>query len=244
MTAAIPARSEVVKLEPDDRADRDAERAALVAEIEAQLPDAIASPAEYAAIADLEKRCDRFIANHEPAFDDHCATARKVWLQACEIRSVFLDAPKQLKARCRALLGAYKELQDRIRRDEERRIADAQRLEEVARRKAEARALEQAGQKELAAVVRAAPVETAPVVLPSVVPDVAGLSYREVWTWEPVGGDTPTNRTRALSVMVRPDVLPFVSLNDGGLTAFATRTKGTIKVPGIRFFSKQVPVRR
>lgn len=244
MTAATEPRSELVILEPRNRATLDSERSQLIQDVESQLPAEIVSPSEYEAIADLESSLDRFIDRAEPLFDDHCKTAHRVWKQATDIRAAFLDAPKRLKARCRLLLGAYKDREDRIRRDEERRIAEEQRQAEIVRLKAEAKLAEQSGQKELAAAIRATPVDAPSVVLPSAVPDVHGLSYREDWYWEPVGGDSPANRQRALSLMVRPEYVMFVALNDGGLTAFAKRTKGTIKVPGILFRSRQVPVRR
>jgi hypothetical protein len=243
MTTATEPRQELVLLEPRDRGRLDLERAVLLAEIEKDVPIEIVSPLEYSAAAELERRLGVFIATTEPAFDEHCTAAHKVWKQACEIRALFLDAPKRLKAELRVRLSAYKEKQDRIRRDEERRLALEEQAREQKRLNAEAKLAEQQGQKALAKAIRATPVEAPAVVLPSVVPDV-GLSFREDWCWEPVGGDTPANRLRALGLLVRADYLTLITFNDSGLTQFARRTKGTIKVPGIRFFSKQVPVRR
>jgi hypothetical protein len=243
MPVAEP-RQEVVLLEPRERAQLDRDRDALVAEIESQLPTEIVSPAEYTAIADLEARLGRFIDRTEPLFDEHCSAAHKVWKQACGIRSLFLDAPKTLKERCRALLGAYKAAEARHRAEEERRLALEQQVAERKRLNDEAKLAEKQGEKELAKAIRNTPVHAPAVVLPSAVPDVAGLSYREDWTWEPIGGDTPAYRMRALSLLVRPEYLQLLAFNDAALTQFARRTKGTIRVPGIRFFSKQVPVRR
>jgi hypothetical protein len=243
MAVASEPRQEVVLLEPRDRALLDTERAALLEEVERELPAEIVSPLEYAAIADLERRVGRFIDKAEPLFDEHCSAAHRVWKQACEIRSLFLDAPKRLKTRARALLGAFKEREERERRDQERRLAEEEHQRELARQKAEAKLAERQGQPELAKAIRAQPVEAHAVVLPSSVPDV-GLSFREDWCWEPVGGDTPAYRMRALALLVRADYLTLVTFNDSGLTQFAKRTKGTIRVPGIRFFKKQVPVRR
>ena len=92
--------------------------------------------------------------------------------------------------------------------------------------------------------MREQPIDLPPVSLPSAVPDVPGLTFREDWYWQPIGGDTPANRARAVTMMVKPDVAPFLTLSDAALTSFAKRTKGTIKVPGIEFKSKQTPVRR
>ena len=43
---------------------------------------------------------------------------------------------------------------------------------------------------------------------------------------------------------MKPEYLQFVKFDDAGLTAFGRRTKGTVKVPGIVFRSRQVAVRR
>jgi hypothetical protein len=149
-----------------------------------------------------------------------------------------------LKARARNLLRLYTEREEQTRRDEERRIAEEERQREVERQKQEARLLDKPGQKDLAAAVRRQPVEAPVVVLPSAVPEVAGLSYRDEWTWTVVGGDSPENRKRAIVAMVGPEYGQFLKFDDAALNAFAHRTKGTIKVPGLQFFKRKIPVRR
>ena len=243
-TLTTEPRQELVLLEPTNRAQLDADRSALIAAIEAELPAEIISPSEYAGVAELEARIDRFVHQVQPLFDDHCSAAHKVWKSACAIRAAFLDAPQQLKATCRLLLSAYKTKEDRIRRDEERRLAEEQRQIEIERQKAEAKLLEAQGQKELAKALRATPVDAPAVVLPSIVPEVQGLSYREDWYWEPAGGDTPHNRRRAIRMIVREEYADFLKWDDAALTAWAKRNKGTSKIPGIVVHSRQVPVRR
>jgi hypothetical protein len=243
MTAAAEPRSELVLLEPRTRVQLETERTELLTEIEKELPAEIASPQEYAAIADLELRLSRFIERTEPEFDDLCSAAHKAWRKACDIRALFIDTPKKVKARLRALLGAYKEAEDRRRHAEERRIALEEHQKETARLLAEAKLLEKQGEKQMAKAIRSTPVAAPVVVLPSQLPEV-GLSYREEWGWEPVAGNTPRGRAIALSMLVKPEFVEFTALNDAGLTAFAHRTKGTVRVPGIKFFSKPVAVRR
>jgi DNA (cytosine-5)-methyltransferase 1 len=244
MTTTAEPRTQLVYLEPPDRATLDADRAELITRAQLELPAEIISPQEYQAVADLEARIGAFIDRVGPLFDTHCKAAHQVWQQATRIRAVFLDGPIALKKRARDLLAAYKAKEDRIRRDEERRIAEEQRRIDLDRQKAEAKLLEQSGQVELAKAIRAQPVEAVAVSLPSVVPDVSGLSFRTDWYWEPVGGDTPGNRARSLALIVRPEYLQFVEWNDAALTAFAKRTKGTVRIPGIRFASREVPIRR
>lgn len=234
-------RHELVVLEPPGRAALDAERDRLLAE--AHLPDTIDSRAAYEDVAALELRVGQFIARVEPLFDDHCAAAHKVWKSACTIRALFLDGPKALKAKARALLAVYVATEARARQDRERALAETARQDELARLAREAASLEAAGQPEIAAAVRATPVDLPAIVLPTEVPDV-GLTYRDDWYWQPVGGDTPANRARALAMLVRADYVQLLRFDDGALTAFAKRTKGTIRIPGIEFKTRKVPVRR
>ena len=234
--------TETVTIELPNRAGLDAERAVVLAEC-AALPPEIASPQEFKAIEQYEARVSDFLARAEPLFDDHVSAALKVHRQACALRKAFVEPAQALKARCRAMLGAYKERELRLRREEEQRIADTQRAEQLAAQKREAKALRDEGQPEAAAAVLAAPIDVAPVVLPSIVPDVEGLTFREDWYWEPVGGDTPLHRARALTLLC-PKWAQFVKLDDAALTAIAKRLKGAYRVPGIVFRSKQVPVRR
>lgn len=237
-------QTELVRLEPKNRATLDAERDALIGAVMKELETEIASPAEYAGVAEIEQRLDAFIAKVEPEFDDLCGIAHKAWKKACGIRSLFLDAPKALKARARQLLGDYKAREERQRRDAERELAEQQRRDDLERQKREAALLDKQGHAELAQAVRSQPVVAPVVVLPSAVPEVEGLSFREEWTWIPVGGDTPHNRARTVALLVRPEYAQLLKLDDAGLTSFARHTKGTTRVPGIQFFSKQIPVRR
>lgn len=237
-------RTEIVYLEPKERAALDVEREALISEIDQRLQTDIATPDEYRIVADIESRVSQYLDRVEPQFDDHCRAAYRVWKSACDIRERFLSVPKAMKDRARRLLSEFKSREETARRDEEIRIAKEQFDAAVERQRAEARLLKDQNQPEMAAALLQTPVDAPAVSLPSTVPQVDGLSYREDWYWQPVGGDTPANRIRALSMLVKPEYLPFVALHDAGLTAFARRTKGTIKVPGITFGKKQIPVRR
>ena len=243
MTVAAEPRHALVLLEPRDRITLDTEQQALIEEVEHELPAEIVSPQEYAALADFDRRLGEFIKRTKPMFDQHCDDAYKVWKQATGIRELFVGPLENLKTRIRSLISGYKAREEQARREEERRLAfeEHQRLE--AQRKQEAKLAEQQGQKELAKAIRATPVETPTVVLPSTLPDV-GLSFRDDWTWEPVGGNTPANRVRALKMIVPERYVSLVRFDDAAMRAFANQTKGEVRVPGIRFYQKPVPVRR
>lgn len=233
----------LVLLEPKNRAEIDAQRAALVYEAERELPDEIASPAEYSAVGELEKRLGAYVDTFEPVFDEHVSAANKVWKTACAIRGMFLDVPKALKTKCRRLRGAYEQKEQEARRAEERRIAEEQRLADMKRRNEEAKLLEKQGQKDMAAAVRQQPVHAQHVSLPSAVPAVQGVaSTRSNWTWRIAGCTGPDGgrkdkaaRKRAAALVPRQ----YLDLDDAALTGLRTM-RGTVKVPGIEFYEEKV----
>jgi len=242
---ATEVRSAIVLLEPRERPSFEAERAELLTAAEPVIDHSIETPEQYSAVADVEARIGRFIDAVEPIFDRHCSDAHRVWKSACDIRTAFLGIPKELKAKARTLLGEYKQREARQRREAEARETERLAAIERARLELEAASLERQGQPEIAAAVREQPIDLPAVVLPSAVPDIQGLTYREDFYWQPIGGDTPANRAKVLLLMAKDaQYAQFLKLDDGGLTAFAKRTKGTIRIPGIEIKSRQVPVRR
>lgn len=234
-------REALVLLEPKNIRQIDLARAQLTVDVEATLPpDVISSPAEYSAVAAVEAKIGAYLSTYEPVFDEHVADAHKVWKQACSIRGVFIDGPKALKERARRLLGAYKDTQERLRRQEEDRLRQEEQRRLEADRAAKAKQLEKAGRKEDAAIVKATPVQAPVVALPSAVPQVDGLTYRDEWKWRPIAGDTPAGRKQAAQIVPRD----YLKLDEVALNALARSMKGSVKVPGIEFWCEKVPVRR
>lgn len=239
-----PAKPVMVLLEPADRTALDAERTELLS---SRLPDEIASPQEYSAVAEEQERIQKFIKRAKPAFDEVCDNAHKTWKSACGLRSLFFDSLDAFNERARRLLGDYKAKQDRIRREEERRLAEEERQRELKRLQAEAKLLEKQGQKEMAAAVRATEVHAPAVSLPSAVPQEQGLSFTTLWKWR-IAGCTDVNggrkdkdaRKRAAALVPRE----FLDLDDASITSRVTSMKSLAKIPGIEVYSEQVPVRR
>lgn len=226
----------LVRLQPEERATFDVERTELLALL---LPDEIVSPQEYEAVAADQARVQQFVKRAKPKFDQTCDHAHKAWTSACELRALFFRGLESFDARARQLLGSYQQKQERLRREEEARIAEEERQKEQARINREAKLLEKQGQKDMASALRSTPVAAPAISLPSAVPEVQGLSYREDWKWRPAGGDTPAGRAAAEKLVPRE----YLELSDRKLNAM-TRFKGTVKIPGIEFYSVKVPVRR
>jgi hypothetical protein len=232
-----PAKPVMVLLEPEDRVSFDAERTELLSLL---LPDEISSPQEYAAIAEDQGRVQAFIKRTKPSFDKVCDGAYRTWKDACGLRSLFFDGLDAFNTRARTLLGNYDQKQERIRREEERRLAEEERQREQQRINREAKLLEKQGQKEMANAVRQTPISAPAISLPSTVPDVKGLSFREDWKWRPAGGDSPEARAAAVKLVPRE----YLMLNEVALNALARGMKGTVKVPGIEFYCVKTPIRK
>lgn len=122
----------------------------------------------------------------------------------------------------------------RRRREEEQRLADEARRVEQERLQREAELLEQRGEPELAAqVLEEAVTMPAPVVtVASSLPVTKGISSRENWKWQPIGGDTPQARARAVNLVPRE----FLCLDEKKLNAYAKAHGASAKIPGIQFY--------
>jgi len=79
------------------------------------------------------------------------------------------------------LISGYLLEQERIRKEEERRLQEQARKEEEERQLQEAILAEQSGHKDEAEAIMEAPVQAPPVVVPKAVPKVEGISMRENW---------------------------------------------------------------
>jgi len=244
-TTAAPeaTTSIVVSLEPATRAQLEHERQALLGRT---LPAALATADDYAALAAEQARVQAFIKRVEPEFDEVCTAAHRAWKRATGLRALFFEGLHAFNDQARALLGAFKAEQDRLKRDAELRIAEDERREAEDRRAAEARALDAQGHTALAAAVLDAEISVPPVTLPSTVPDVPGLRYSTLWRWRVAGATGSDGRKDKLARKRAAAIVPrqFLDLDDAAITAHVTNMRNTIKIPGIEIYSEQVPVRR
>lgn len=122
-------------------------------------------------------------------------------------------------------IAAYLQEQERIRRDEERR------LQEEARKKAEEEALAQAaeleaeGDKEAAEALISEPVQVAPVVLPKTTPKVSGIASREVWLYRIVdAGKIPRQ---------------YLKIDEQKIGQVVRAMKGSADIPGVQVYPEK-----
>lgn len=124
--------------------------------------------------------------------------------------------------------------QERLRLEEEQRLADEARRLEQERLTREAEQLEQRGEPDLAAQVFEQAIHTpAPVfAIQSRVPAVRGMTFRSNWKWRPVGGETPAATARAVQLVPRE----FLCLDEKKLNAYAKAHGAGARIPGIEFY--------
>jgi len=128
-----------------------------------------------------------------------------------------------------AEIRTFHDAETRRREEKERVIAEARRVADQARATAEAAALERAGEHELAAAVVEEAITAPPpvVVLPDAVRAVQ--SFRRRWTFEVVDeAEVPRE---------------FCAVDTVKLGRYATAMKDSAKVPGVRFFYTDDPIR-
>jgi hypothetical protein len=199
-------------------------------------PIAIRTQAQLAQAAldrqDLGERLKRIDQFFEPFTQLAYKLHRALTARRDEIKAP-LEA---IDTKLRNAISAYKAEEDRRRRDEEARLAEIRRQEEQTRLAAEAAALEDAGDHVLAAAVLDAALDAAPPVV--VLPDttkVEGLSFRKVWKWRYLNDD----KERALQLVPRD----FLCVDGSKLTKYAAAMGESARVPGIQFYSEDLPVR-
>jgi hypothetical protein len=239
----IPAAQElVIRTAPADYESIGRERSLLVAEVERELPDEIVSPSEYTAVAALEERLGVFVAKYEPLFEDNTNYAHKAWKAACRIRDIFIGGPKDLRTQCKRLRGAYEQKEERARREEERRLAEAAQRQERERLAKEAKLLEKQGHTAMAAAVRQTPLVAPAVALPKAVPQVSGVTAtRTIRTWripgcydEFGGRKDKAARKRAAALVARD----LCDLDDAAITARVN--SGVQQIAGIEIYERKV----
>jgi len=121
-------------------------------------------------------------------------------------------------------MGAWKTAEDARREAAERAAREAERKAEEERRLAEAVELEEENRPAEAERVLAAPVEVAPIVMRSAVPQVQGISTRKTWKWE----------------IIDPDLIPreYFILDEKAIGAIVRTRKDQTRIPGIRAYSE------
>jgi hypothetical protein len=148
----------------------------------------------------------------------------------CTLERTALAPLQMLDNYEREQIRAFNDEQTRARQEREREIAEARRQADEARATAEAAALERAGEHQLAAAVVAEQLAAPPpmVVLADEV-KAAGQTFRRRWTFEVVNeAEVPRD---------------FLLVDTTKLGRYATAMKDSGRVPGVRFYFVDDPIR-
>lgn len=138
-----------------------------------------------------------------------------------------LDAvPAEAERIIKGKVGTYQAEQERIRREEEDRLRELARKEAEQRQLDEATRLDAEGKTEAAEEVFERPVETPPVVAPSTVPKIDGVSTRKI------------TRHRIVDAFKIPR--PYMKPNDQAIAAVGRALGDQAKIEGVEFYQEDV----
>jgi hypothetical protein len=169
-------------------------------------------------------------------FEPFKKQAHALWRGLCDRENAVLGPIVALDDKLKRAITDYKTEQDRLKREEEQRQANERRRQDEARAAEEAAHLERSGDHAMAAaVIETALAAPAPIV---VLPDrtkVEGLKFRTEWKWRYVNND----RARAEQLIPRE----YMCSDEKKIGAYGRTMKETAKIPGIEFYSEQIPVR-
>jgi Fe2+ transport system protein B len=198
----------------------------------------------YEAAGHLYKSIGEMIKEVKDTFDPICDAANKAHKAATAKRAQYLDPLQDAYKSVKGLMSAWDQEQERLR------LAEQRRLEEIARKEAEERALQEAiaaeeeakrngatqeeAEQEAAAIIDE-PVYVPPVEVQKTVPKVQGIVYRETWSAECF--DIKALCKGVAEGRVSPEcVMPNMPV----LNKLATGLKSTMAVPGCRAISRRV----
>lgn len=187
----------------------------------------------------LRKSIKDYIAKVEAHFEPHKKRAKAVHAGLCADEKTELAPALQYLTVLDVKLSLFQAA------EQKRLEAERLRLEEEARKQAESQALAQAaaaeaaGDKVEAEAILQAPIEVPAVILPK--QKVEGGYFRTDYFGTVTDAAAffkaaAEDKTGALRALWEP--------NESSIKKFASSTKGNVKVPGLTFGSRQVPVGR
>lgn len=195
--------------------------------VEAARSLTVASPDDCHDAAAMMRGCKAL----EKRISDHCRPsidmAHKLHKQLVSDEKTLLAVPQEAYRTVDSKVRAYRTAEEEQRRRAEAIVEAERRREAEEARLAEAAAAEEWGDDAEAERLLAAPVQVQPVVLPTAVPRMEGVSY--VTTW----------KARVTDERQVPRDYLIVDMQKLG--AMARASKGTLVIPGVEFYSEESP---
>jgi hypothetical protein len=202
---------------------------------------------DYLRVGEIWKSGKQLLKEIDAGYDDIVKAAHQLHKQAVAKKAKYYTPVDMGVKAAKSLMSAYDAEQERIRREEERRLAEIARKQEEERRLAEALAAEEEAKRNGATQEEAAregeEVLSAPAYVPPVVLPIfrlcrkmeGGPVYRTVWSADCF--DIKALCRAVADGKASPEtVLP----NMPTLNKMATALKNSMNVPGVRAVSKRV----
>ncbi len=158
-----------------------------------------------------------------------------------EVRKPLADLRKKVNT----AIAVFNDESTKRRQQAERETAERLQREQLERAKAEARELKKTGDIEMAKAVMAE-AKAAPMPVVAIRDEVAaveGLHFTETWHWRYLGGPNEREATPPEVLARDMELIPrqYLMPDEKKLTALAKAGKGTIRVPGVEFYSRRDP---
>lgn len=231
------ARELLVPVEPPPALDPDTIGQSALTVSEQAKAIVITTAADYTRAAEMLKAVVDMRRSVEDTFKPMKDAAHKAHKAVCEQETKILAPVIEAERYLRSGIGAHQAEEARQRRAEEERIRlqNQRQAEADAQRRSEDAALEDAavahqnGDSELAEQILSSPLpmtpaKVAPVVLPSSVPKVAGVSARAVWKW----------RITDANLIPRQYLIP----DEAAIGQVARALKDRANIPGVEIYNE------
>lgn len=215
-----PEAARIIDVTPEEEVKQEAltmpDRAKSIAIITAE--DYTAAGEFLLGIKAVRKRIDE---TFDPIIDKAHQAHKEALAQKKKVEAPLIEAEGIIKPK----IAEYNSEQERIRKEEERRLAEVARKEEEERRLAEAEAAEKAGDIAEAQAILDEPVYVPPVVVQKTTPKVSGIAMTTVWRFR------ITNEKK-----IPREYLSVDTVKIGGVVR---ALKDKCSIPGIQVYPEQ-----
>lgn len=183
----------------------------------------ITSAETYLDATDFLKTLKGMQKEAETKFEKSIKASYAAWKEICNLKNSIVEPLAEAERLLKGKAIAYNQEQERIAAAKQARI-DAQKRKEQEELLAKAKKAEEKGQTEKAEnLMQQAQNMPAPVV-EKAVPKNSGISIKKNWKF----------RVKDVNAIPREYMIP----NEKALQGIATSTKGSIKIPGVEFYSE------
>lgn len=203
-----------------------------------EMPMTIIDQDSYNAAVEIRVEAKQWLKNvRENVFGPMKSTAHAAWKKVCDTEKSVCDPVEAALSQTNRALLAWDQEQERLRREEQRRLEEIARQKAEEERIAEAAALEAAGvdQESVNAVLDAPIHVEAVAIAPPTYEKSSAVQYRDNW-----GGECFDLLKLAQYVAKNKQHINLLQVNQTALTQLARALKDSLAVPGCRAVNNKV----